>query len=87
MHVSAAGAEDIFHIYMKYITKLMNTYLLTSLLHGAEFFLRSLQFSAIQETPRILWNLKVHYPVYKCLAPVPILSQINPVCAPPHPTS
>jgi len=30
MHVSAAGAEDIFHIYMKYITKLMNTYLLTS---------------------------------------------------------
>jgi len=69
MHVSAAGAEDIFHIYMKYITKLMNTYLL----HRAEFFLRSLQFSAIQETPRILWNLNVHYPVYKCLAPVPIL--------------
>ena len=25
------------------------------------------QFSASQEIPRMLWNLKVHYHIYKCL--------------------
>ena len=40
------------------------------------------RFSASQETPRILWNLNVHYHIYKW--PPPILSHINPVHA-PHP--
>jgi len=29
------------------------------------------QFSASQEIPRISWNLKVHYHIYKCPTPVP----------------
>ena len=35
------------------------------------------RFSASQETPSILWNLKFHYQIYKPPQTVPILIQIN----------
>jgi hypothetical protein len=40
------------------------------------------QFSASQEIPHILWNPNVHYLTHKCLPPVPIQSQTDPVHTP-----
>jgi hypothetical protein len=37
------------------------------------------RFAASQEIPYILWKPNIHYRIHKCLPPVSILRQLNPV--------
>jgi hypothetical protein len=61
------------------------TYLLTYLLTNS--FDQSPFWEASLEIPRILWNPKVHYRIYKSPPPVPVLSHIDPVRVPTSHTS
>ena len=54
------------------------TYLLAHSLHST-LSGEAVWFSESQEIPCILWNPQVHYHLYQCLPPVPILTPINPV--------
>ena len=58
-----------------------HTYLLTDYMEQSSSWSAN-RFSASQEIPRILWNPKVHYRIHKCLPPIPILRNIDPVHAP-----
>jgi hypothetical protein len=70
-HGQAAGR--IYSLRSKVITPWLS-YSMQQSLHW-----ESNRFSASQGTPCILRNPKVHYHIHKCLPPVSILGQINPV--------
>ena len=57
------------------------TYLLSHSMDQSRFW-EANRSSASQEIPLILWNPKVHYCIYNCPPPVPILSQLDPVRTP-----
>ena len=63
---------------------IVNYLLIYSLTHSVEQIpsWETNPLSSSQEIPHILLNPKVHYSIYKCTPPVPILSHLNPVHAP-----
>ena len=77
---TAMGTHTIFE------SILVSPYLLPYFMEHSPSW-ESNRFAASQEIPRILWNPKLHYCIHKCPLPVPILSQLDPVDNPPHPTS
>ena len=64
-----------------YLPSYLLTYLLAYSMDQSHFW-EANRFSASQEIPRILWNLKVHCRIHKSPPPVPIPSQLDPVHAP-----
>ena len=57
------------------------TYFLTYLLTPRSRVLLEKQTGSqlVKKFPLILWKLKVHYRIYKCLPPLPILNQLDPI--------
>jgi len=70
----------VCHTYL--LTFIWFIYLLTYSLEQTPSW-EAIRFSDSQEIPRILWNPRVYYRVYKSPPPLPILSQIIRVYALP----
>ena len=68
----AAKLVNLYLTVIRYI-KFSSAYLLTYSM-GQSPSREANWFSASQEIPCILLNLKVHYCIHKCMPPVPILS-------------
>jgi hypothetical protein len=70
--------SDSVHIH----TILILTYLLTYLIYGAGYYLKSLLSLSLSRkySAFFLLNPKVQYHVHKSRPPDPILSQTNPIC-------
>ena len=64
------------HVDQQYRSMYTLVHLLTHSMEQSPFG-EANQFSAGQGGPHILWNLKVHYRIYKSPPPVPILTQTN----------
>ena len=71
----------IKYMYCGYLRTCLLACLLTSSMEHSPSS-EANRFSASQEIPRILRNPKVHYRIHKCPPPVPILSLLDPICAP-----
>jgi len=89
LHLGIFFNLSFFKNYKHYLLTYLPTYLHTNILtylltHSMEQSpsWEANRFSASQEIPCNLWNLKVHYFIHKCLPPVPILSQLNLVHTP-----